>query len=144
MAENGNFQPNSYLRESPLKRVLQTYLVAPILKKYLCTSVRVLWKDNNADHNNLYETRKHMEQALQEIDNVAFILNCITAMKTSSGEMKFGFAFWVAFDFAAAQCSKMEEFVIKKLLACGVDVNQVSSIKPRGKKILYSRNESFK
>ena len=73
-----NFQPNLTLREEPLKRALKSYLVAPILSKYIVCSVRVLWRESDNDLNDLYEKRRKLEGELERLKEVSLFIDCIT------------------------------------------------------------------
>ena len=128
-----NFQPNLTLREEPLKRALKSYLVAPILSKYIVCSVRVLWRESDNDLNDLYEKRRKLEGELERLKEVSLFIDCITAMKKSNGGIKIGFAFWVAFDFAESQGSKLEDYITKRFFESGLDVAEVNCIRGRSK-----------
>lgn len=127
------FTPQKTLRQNPLKRALKAFLVGPLLKKYIVCSVRVLWK-NDEDFNDMYEKRRLLEGKMKAMEEVVMLVNCITAMKPSDGDTKVGFAFWVVFDFAESQSNKLEDQIVKTILEAGLDVDDVTSIRARGKK----------
>ena len=78
-AANCSFEPKGSLRESPLKRALKSYIVAPIASRYLTVAIRVLWEDENASL--MWQKRKKLEEILVNNEKVSFIFNCITAIK---------------------------------------------------------------
>jgi len=85
------YKPKDSLREAPLKRALQAYIVSPLVKKYVVCSVRCLWKQAE-DFNDLYEKRKKLENTLKEIKEIVFFINCITSIKEADC-ITCGFAF---------------------------------------------------
>ena len=132
------FEPRLTLREKTLRRFLKSYVVDHLLKRYLVCSIRVLWRnDGNIDFNNLYEKRVLIEQEIKSVKEVVFIIDCITSMKKSNGELQFGFAFWVVFDFVESQTVKMESLLTKLIIEKSMDVEDVKSVKSRGKIQLF-------
>jgi len=126
------YKPKATLREEPLKRALRSYLVNPVLKKYVVCSIRCLWKDNDSGFNDMLQKRNTVENCLLQVEEIALVVSCVTAMKEKSN-VKCGFAFWVGFDFAESLISKMEDHIFKRIFESGVDVSEVKSIKSRGK-----------
>ena len=128
---DASYKPKSSLREEPLKRALKCYLVSPILKKYVVCSVRCLWKENGTGYNDMLQKKEKVENCLRQVKEIALVVSCVTAMKDKD-EIKCGFAFWVAFDFAESLITKMEDQIFKLIFESGVDVSEVKSIKTRG------------
>ena len=144
MAENAcEFKPKLTVREKTVKRALSSYIVEPVCKKYLALSIRVLWRNDGTMHfNDLYEKRIKLQEELRSVKEVVFFIDCITAM-TKRESVHIGFAFWIAYDFVQTQASKLETFLIKKILETNVDVEEVKSVNSRGNEfcqcILYNK-----
>jgi len=75
------YKPKAMLRDEPLKRALRSYLVNPVLKKYVVCSIRCLWKDNDSGFNDMLQKRKTVENCLLQVEEIALVASCVTAMK---------------------------------------------------------------
>jgi len=94
-----------------------------------------LWKQDD-DPNDLFEKRSKMESTLKDVAEMVLFINSITLMKHGE-EITCGFAFWLCFDFAESQVAKMENYIIRKLLACEVEIDYIKSIRSRGNIFYY-------
>ena len=73
-----------------------------------------------------------IEQEIKPVKEIVFIIDCITSMKKSNGELHFGFAFLVVFNFVESQTVKMESLLTKLIIERNIDVEDIKSVKSRG------------
>ena len=128
-----SFNPNSTLRENPLKRVLKTYVVSDVSSKYMTTAIRVLWSDK--DFSEMYEKRIILESILREIKQIVMFINCVTSLKEKEHSIQSGFGFWIAYDWPEISCEKFENLICKKFIEAGMEIRSCKTVKGRGKKI---------
>ena len=124
------FKSNLSLREIPLKRVLKTYIVANVIRKYITMGIRVLWKEEMNPQ--ILSRRIQLEKILKEIREIVMFIDCVTAMQESKHQTKAGIAFWLVFDGPECIYERFENIICKKFLEAGVEIESVKSVKGRG------------
>ena len=124
-----SFKASTELREPPLQRALRTYVVSPLNEKYLTIALRVIW-NSREEYSTMWEQRLLLEDVLKSINQVVFFIDCITAMRGQT--IGCGFAFWISYDSSEFTAEAFENYVTKKILETGFNIDHCKRAKTRG------------